>query len=224
MLFLIYDTETSGLPKNMSCPTLEDRSTYPYIVQLSYILYDSSTNVIVKIFNQVIKIPHHVVMTPRSIELHNITHEIMSEKGIPVETALLEFLNDFELADLVVGHNIHFDINMILIEMLRQSHIFDNEWFQLFKNSNKFYCTMKNSIDLCAIKVPYKNNSTKTYNKFPKLNELYNCLFQKNPNPANLHNALNDVIICLVCFCKMYLSIQVVEINPEINQLLNNII
>jgi DNA polymerase III epsilon subunit-like protein len=132
-------------------------------------------------------------------------------------------LNDFEVADIVVGHNIHFDINMILIEMLRQTHIFDNEWFQLFKNSNKFYCTMKNSIDLCAIKVPYKN-STKTYNKFPKLNELYNCLFQKIPNPANLHNALNDVIICLACFCKMYLTIQVDEINTEMKQLLDDII
>ena len=48
MRVLVFDTETTGLPKTkiLNKYMLE---LWPYIVQLSYIIYDIDTNTIVKI-------------------------------------------------------------------------------------------------------------------------------------------------------------------------------
>ena len=217
MRILTFDTETTGLPKiGFKTPKIEDSSNYPYIVQFSYIVFDTETNTIVKIYDNIIKIPPDVVISDRSIELHHITRDIIEDKGINIEQALLEFLTDFNEVDLVVGHNIQFDNNMVIMELHRNSNIFENEIVAEYQFSNKFYCTMKNTIDLCAIKTFYKN-STKTYNKFPKLIELYEFLF--NQTPTKLHNSLNDVVICLRCFCKIYTSIDIVETNETIAQM-----
>lgn len=44
----------------------------------------------------------------------------------------------------------------------------------------------------------------KMYKKFPKLTELYFCLFQSHPE--NLHNALVDTLVCLRCFLKIKMN------------------
>jgi glycosyltransferase involved in cell wall biosynthesis len=46
-----------------------------------------------------------------------------------------------------------------------------------------------------------KISSKLLYKKFPKLVELYQKIF--GVTPKNLHNSLNDVIVCLRCFIKL---------------------
>lgn len=222
MKVVIFDTETTGLPKMSlsKTPQIEDSLKYPHIVQFSYVVFDTSNNTIIKIYDKVIGIPADIEISKESIALHHITREIIDAQGIQIEEALLEFLTDFAEADMVVGHNIQFDNNMVIMELRRNIHIFEEELIAHYQTSDKFYCTMKNSIELCAIKVCYKN-STKTYNKFPKLVELYAFLFRQTP--TKLHNSLNDVIICLRCFCKIYLSIDITETSPDIAQMCNDI-
>jgi DNA polymerase III epsilon subunit-like protein len=217
MKVIVYDTETTGLPKKTNTsPCLENESNYPYIVQLSYIIYDIETNTVVKIYDKVINIPDNIVISEESIKLHGITREIMRENGISIISALETFLNDICAADIIVGHNIEFDKIMVHIEMLRNA--FPN--IDLFTSSTKFYCTMKTTIELCAIKTNYKN-SVKTYNKFPKLVELYTYLFSKTP--TKLHNALNDVALCLQCFCKLMFQTNIYDLNDEIKTLIDNV-
>jgi hypothetical protein len=67
------------------------------------------------------------------------------------------------------------------------------------ERNETYYCTMKNSINLCNI--PIRPNSS--YLKFPKLIELYKKLFEREPT-LDLHNSLNDVYVCLECFYKLY--------------------
>ena len=50
MKILIFDTETSGLPEEKNCSVLSTHK-WPYILQLSYILYDTETNRIIKYVN-----------------------------------------------------------------------------------------------------------------------------------------------------------------------------
>jgi DNA polymerase III epsilon subunit-like protein len=45
------------------------------------------------------------------------------------------------------------------------------------------------------------------YLKYPKLAELHYELFNKTPN--HLHNAFNDVLICLKCFLKLRYDLDV---------------
>jgi DNA polymerase III epsilon subunit-like protein len=222
MLVLVYDTETTGLPKKgiKKAPCLEEEKLYPHIVQLSYILYDISNNEIVKLYDNVIKINSEIHISQESVALHHITREIMDEKGIHIVDALKSFMNDFEKADIVVGHNISFDNNMILIEMIRNIENFEQSIISTFSQSTKFYCTMMNTIDLCAIKTFYKN-SNKSYNKFPKLVELYSHLFQLTP--TKLHNSLNDVVLCLQCFCKIQSGEDISGMNNNIYKMIQDV-
>ena len=88
MKILVFDTETSGLPeKNAS---IYEHSKWPYILQISYILYDmSSNNIIIK--DNYIKIYNSIIISQESYEKHNLTHEILSNKGINIIPALKEF-------------------------------------------------------------------------------------------------------------------------------------
>jgi DNA polymerase III epsilon subunit-like protein len=134
--------------------------------------------------------------------------------------------------DLIVGHNLNFDINMLKIELIReinnQNNITDKRHFsQLLDNlndinqdSSELYCTMQKSIELCNLKT--KNKYGKEYLKFPKLNELHLKLF--NSSPKNLHNSLNDVLICLRCYYMLEHKVDIIEINDEICQLLIDLI
>jgi DNA polymerase III epsilon subunit-like protein len=220
MKIIVYDTETTGLPKKTSKPVcIEEEHNYPHIVQFSYIVYDSETDLLLKIYDNIIKIPEHVVISPESINLHHITREIMTEQGLHISNALGEFLEDCMNSDIIVGHNISFDNTMVKIELLRNMSCFNESSVEMFTKCDKFYCTMKNTIDLCAIKTSYKN-STKTYNKFPKLIELYTHLFAKTP--SKLHNSLNDVVLCLQCFCKLMFKRDICQHNTIIREMVDN--
>lgn len=223
MLVLVYDTETTGLPKKgvSKIPCIEEEKMYPHIVQLSYVIYNIVTNQIVKVYDNVILINKDIHISEESISLHHITREIMIEKGISIVDALNSFMRDFVSVDLIIGHNISFDNKMIHIEMLRNREHFDSSHISEFGLSTKFYCTMLNTVELCAIKTTYKN-SVKTYNKFPKLSELYRHLF--NLTPTKLHNSLNDVMLCLQCFCKIYCDSDISTINNSIFEMIQDII
>ncbi|KAF0237889.1 MAG: DNA polymerase III subunit [Prolixibacteraceae bacterium] len=42
-MYLFFDTETTGLPKNWKAP-VTDLNNWPRLVQLAYLLYDSDGN------------------------------------------------------------------------------------------------------------------------------------------------------------------------------------
>ena len=60
MKVLIFDTETTGLPLERN-PSIYDSSMWPYIVQLSYILYDTSAKKALVAHDWIIKVPSDVV-------------------------------------------------------------------------------------------------------------------------------------------------------------------
>ena len=67
-----------------------------------------------------------------------------------------------------------------------------------------------------------ENKYGKEYLKFPKLNELHMKLF--NSSPRNLHNSLNDVLICFRCYYMIEHKVDIVEINEEIKGILIDLI
>jgi len=67
---------------------------------------------------------------------------------------------------------------------------------------------MKMAKDVCKIKAISKFG--KEYIKFPKLIETHEKLFN-NETPKNLHNALNDILVTLRCFCKLAYNIDLNE-------------
>ena len=218
MRIIVIDTETTGLPLNYDNSIL-DLNNWPHIIQLSYIIYDISSNIIVKKYNKIIKIENHINITDDSIKLHGITREISFKHGITINQALEELNKNLVNIDLIVGHNIHFDKKMILVEGIR-SNIQINFTGYLDKPI-PFYCTMLKSIYLCKIPFPNSKNPNNNRFKYPKLSELINYLFNEQPN--NFHNSWVDVIYTLRAYCKLINNIDILTF-PSINkELLDNI-
>ena len=90
MKVLIFDTETTGLPKERN-PSIYDTQKWPHIIQLSYIVYDNETNDIITVEDDYIHISDDVVIEPDSQKIHNISREMLIDKGISIEQALEKF-------------------------------------------------------------------------------------------------------------------------------------
>jgi DNA polymerase III epsilon subunit-like protein len=225
MFVLVFDTETTGLPKTKVIN--ESTIQYlPHIVQLSYMIYEVDSNKIVKISDNIVKIPENVELSKESIAIHGIDRNKMNEKGRPILEVLREFLIDIDYIDLIIAHNIDFDINMIIIELYRCSMDTNNSRVKeinlpvtvQLQYMNK-YCTMKNSMELCNIK-KFSKTSGKEYVKFPTLSETYHKLFNEKPN--NMHNSLNDIYACFRCFYKLKYKKDLCQENAEFNKLLRD--
>jgi len=237
MKILIFDTETTGLSitRELSYAVLDK---WPYIVQFSYLIYDNETNKVIKIRDHILKLPHSLKMSEENIKIHKITNEMSQKKGIDFEKIIEEVIKDFQYVDLIVAHNLEFDLNLLKVEMMRKimksqllvdsltvpmktrstsknKKMFDSFLTLLITNKN-YVCTMQESVDLCNIK---KTNSMGEYLKFPKLCELHQTLFQTEAK--NLHNSLNDILICFRCFYKLKYGEDIREKNQKIKKMIN---
>ena len=236
MKICVFDTETTGLPKSKIINDLS-LSLWPHVVQFSYIIYDTELKKIIKTVDLIIRIPENINISDEVSDIHGITNFISQSSQYKIEDALIHFSNDYLNygIDLIVGHNLSFDINMLKVELMREiGPIIDTtnkrHFSQLLNSLNNInsespespnlYCTMQKSIELCNLKT--KNRYGKEYLKFPKLNELHMKLF--NSSPRNLHNSLNDVLICLRCYYMLEHKVDIIEIDSEIKSLLSDLI
>ena len=217
MRVLIFDTETTGLPKSRSINP-DSLHLWPHIVQFSYIIYDVTDNDICVIEDNIIRVADDVEISQESAAIHGITNEISKSGGVDLNQVLSGFFGALKNVDMLVGHNISFDINVVVVELLRIIYNQSNTvpvdellsyktYLHMLNNYQNIHCTMQNSIDMCAIKVMSKNG--REYNKFPKLSELHQKLFGSVPN--NLHNSLNDILITLRCYIMITLKMDVLE-------------
>ena len=208
MLVTIFDTETTGLPgsKILSNETL---GLWPHVVQFSYIVYDTDENKMIAVRDFIVKLPPGITISAESTNIHGITFQMTEEKGVEITSILAEFMEWCEKSELIVGHNVEFDYNMVCAEFMRLTCVPDDEYpgtvlykyiyadyLEKFKHFQKFLCTMKTTVDVCQIKAVSRYG--KEYNKFPSLLELHRYLF--GSEPKNLHNSLVDVMVCFRCF------------------------
>jgi DNA polymerase III epsilon subunit-like protein len=187
-------------------------------------VYDLHSNKLLKIKDNIIQVP--ISIPEESVKIHGITDKMSQESGVKLENVLEEFFNDVIKIDYVVGHNISFDINVVKVELKRiMKHSIGNgrkmkriqTYLDLLDNKDKMYCTMRETIQLCAIEKTNKYGYV--YYKFPKLVELYDKLFSEKPN--HLHNSLNDVLVCLRCFMKLKYKKDIVHQNKHIQHLIS---
>ena len=189
---LIFDVETTGLLPTARNPEI------PHIIQFSFVLYDIESNDTKETYNSYVRLPAGVAITPFIAEFTGITQEKIDECGNPLPDVLTEFYRAYELADLIIGHNVRFDISMVaMYSTPEMKHMFDRE--VVAAKNKKVYCTMQESIDVCKIERVSKTG--KIYYKYPKLAELYQHLFGEIPD--NLHDSLVDVLVCLKCFLRL---------------------
>ena len=176
MRLLIFDTETTGLPKNRN--DASEPNNWPHIVSISWVIFDTITNNIVKQKSYIIK-PTYWEIPAESIAIHGITQKHAEDNGVNLGFAITEFMNeDFES---LVAHNIEFDKNVLLNAILWDL----NQPYPIFPIQ---ICTMKLSKDICQLPGKYGY-------KYPKLKELYHYAFGRMPDETRLHGSLYDVLI-----------------------------
>jgi|TARA_B110001469_G_scaffold122154_1_gene132445 DNA polymerase III epsilon subunit-like protein len=215
MKVIIFDTETTGLPKRSKdnkSPSIYDTTSWPYIIQLSYILYDTEKHKIIIDHDHIIKIPNHCDLTEKSVEMHGITRAKSQKEGMNIVDAIELFNICLNAADIVVAHNISFDKQMMLVECIRYKIT------SLFKNKKRdqFFCTMRESVDLCKIPAICKKTQ-ETYFKFPRLSELHQQLF--DVDPQNTHNSFVDILICLRCYIMLTDNVDIFQTCSKFNRL-----
>lgn len=207
-VILVFDTETTGLlPTGLdSC----DIKKYPYITQLSYIVYDTEKQTEIYRFNSYINIDQSIPLSDVVKNLTGVTREKL-DGGMDMLVALKTFYKHYSNSTAIVAHNISFDKQMMLVEMERHREAIQtnhpeclalfNNFFEKSKNI-RHYCTMLKGIDICNIVLTSKFGEGRSYKKKPKLIELYKHLFD-NKEVDGLHNSMMDVLVCLQCYLKM---------------------
>jgi DNA polymerase-3 subunit alpha len=177
-MFLIFDTETTGLPRSYSAP-LTDFDNWPRMVQVAWQLHDAQGNLINS--NSIIIKPEGYTIPFNAVQIHGITNERAIEEGKDLKTVLQQFVDIVNQCQYLCGHNIEFDNNIIGSELLR--------------------CGLENSLAAKPF-IDTKNDQTTEYCaipggrggkfKWPTLTELYTKLF--NASFEEAHNAAFDVL------------------------------
>ena len=127
MKILVFDTETTGLPKRSKRNITEEMilqdpdilKDWPHIIQLSYIVFDTKTNKICYEYDHIVSLAKNVKISQGSIDIHGITRNYSNNNGLPIMRVLEIFDICLSECDIIVAHNLRFDRNMLLVEAYR---------------------------------------------------------------------------------------------------------
>ncbi len=185
-MYLIFDTETTGLPRDFNAP-ITDLENWPRLVQLAWQLHDSDGSLI-EVKNFIVK-PDGFTIPFNAQKIHGISTEMAQEKGISLSEVMDHFSEAVSKCQSIAGHNISFDVNIVGAEYLRLSRKNELE--------NKASIDTKDeSTEFCAIPGGKGGKF-----KWPTLTELHQKLFGEGFDAA--HNAAADVEATARCFLEL---------------------
>ena len=184
-VYLIFDTETTGLPINWKA-SVTNLNNWPRLVQIAWLQYDVSGQLIGD-HSYIIKPKGFTI--PSDVEkIHGISTKRANEQGVELRTVLEEFSRAIDLSSYLIAHNISFDEKVVGAEFIRE-----DIKSRLFKTTRM--CTKELSTDYCRIPGNYGNY------KWPSLFELYHKLF--NEDLGGSHRAQVDAEACARCFFEL---------------------
>ncbi|TVQ02583.1 MAG: DNA polymerase III subunit alpha [Balneolaceae bacterium] len=194
-MYLIFDTETTGLPQNYAAP-LTDFDNWPRCVQLAWQLHDE-TGKLLSSGNHIVK-PDGFTIPYNSEKVHGISTERAHREGIPLIDVMDEFSKDLDRCTFLVGHNLEFDLNIMGSEYLRMGR--ENPLQGKISIDTK-----DESTEFCALP------GGRGKYKWPTLGELHDKLFQIGFEEA--HNAAADVDATARAFLEL---VRIGVINPQL--------
>ena len=186
-MFLIFDTETTGLPKKWKAP-ITDIDNWPRCIQIAWQLHDQYGELLEHsdflIHPEGFNIPYDAE------QIHGISTQLASEKGEDLQIVLQKFNEALEKSSFVVGQNVKFDLNIMGCEFhrlgiptqLNESPVLDT-------------CT-ETTATLCQLPGGRGGKF-----KLPTLTELHEYLF--NVPFSEAHNATADVEATTRCFFEL---------------------
>lgn len=176
MIALFFDTETTGFRSD---------DFTPEIVQIGAILQDTESRRVLAELNVIVGVQNPI--PERVSAIHGITDEIAEKYGVGRDNAQSLFGELAMIADVLVAHNIAFDLDII-----------DGAWpaAAFITKKKQQFCTMLKLTPV--LKLPKNGNafhdSVDSSYKAPKLIEAYRHFFAADFE--NAHDAMADVRAC----------------------------
>jgi DNA polymerase-3 subunit alpha len=183
-MYLIFDTETTGLPKRWDAP-FTDTDNWPRCIQIAWQLHDEMGKLISH-EDYLVK-PDGFNIPYDAEKVHGISTELALEQGNLLSEVLEKFNSALSQTKFIVGQNLGFDINIMGAEFHRLG--FDN---LLTKLPVLDTCT---EVTASLLQLPGGRGGKF---KLPNLTELHQYLFNKPFSEA--HNATADVEATTRCF------------------------
>ena len=186
-MYLIFDTETTGLPKRWDAP-ITDTDNWPRCIQIAWQLHDAMGNCIEH--QDYLVQPDGFNIPYDAEKIHGISTELAQEQGIPLAEVLEKFNEALSKTKFVVGQNVKFDLNIMGAEFVRGDVVNPLQELPVLDT-----CT-EHTASLCQI-------PGGRYGKFklPTLTELHEYLF--NVPFSEAHNATADVEATTRCFFEL---------------------
>lgn len=184
MHFIIFDIETTGLPRSEGLSP-EDDGNYPQIVQIAWISLSMG--------EQDVQIKSYFLnpkkrISPGAQEVHGLTKDFLKTNGTNPQEVFDDFLSDIDVSNsVIISHNIKFDFPILEAELFRLGY------GRPLKNAT-LWCTM------------LAGKKYWGYKKWPKLIELAEFCSTVSPGSidipleSELHNAVYDVDLAMQCF------------------------
>ena len=186
-MYLIFDTETTGLPKDWNAP-ITDVDNWPRCIQIAWQLHDEMGN-LVEHQDYLVK-PDGFDIPYDSERIHGISTDLATEKGVPLKQVLDLFYEALGKAKFIVGQNLGFDIKIMGAEFYRMKYANN-----LAEMSVLDTCT---EVTAELLKLPGGRGGRY---KLPTLTELHQYLFGVPFGEA--HNATADVEATTRCFFEL---------------------
>jgi DNA polymerase-3 subunit alpha len=183
-MYLIFDTETTGVPHNKSAP-ITDLDNWPRLVQLAWQLHDPNGKLLSH-HSYIIK-PDGFDIPFKAEQVHGISTRRAMEEGIDLKDAFVYFITDLKQTKQLVGHNIEFDISIIGAEFIRKS-----------LTTEQFLNIARVDTGLASTEFCQLQGGIGGRLKMPRLTELHEKLFGKPFQDA--HDASYDVAATARCF------------------------
>ncbi len=187
LMYIIFDTETTGLPKDWN-KDYTHVDNWPRCVQIAWQLHDDNGKLI-EAKDFLIK-PDGFDIPLNAEQIHGIATELANKEGVSMQEALEAFNSALQKAKFVVGQNVGFDVNVMGAEFIRANIPTPMHEMPVLDT-----CTEKTA-ELVRIEGGKGGKF-----KLPNLTELHNYLF--GIPFAEAHNATADVEATSRCFFEL---------------------
>ncbi|MBU0940979.1 MAG: DNA polymerase III subunit alpha [Bacteroidetes bacterium] len=186
-MYLIFDTETTGLPKRWDAP-VTDSANWPRCIQIAWQLHDEMGNLI-EHQDYLVK-PDGFNIPYDAERIHGISTELAEAEGITLTEVLEKFNVALGKAKFIVGQNLGFDVN-----------IMGAEFYRMGVDSPMASMPVLDTCTEVTAKLLQLPGGRGGRFKLPTLTELHQFLFNKPFSEA--HNATADVEATTRCFLEL---------------------
>jgi DNA polymerase-3 subunit alpha len=186
-MYIIFDTETTGLPKRYDAP-VSDTSNWPRCIQIAWQLHDNMGRLLEH--EDYLVRPEGFNIPYDAERIHGISTELAQADGVSLAEVLQRFNIALSKAQYIVGQNVGFDVN-----------IMGAEFYRMGVDSPMASMKVLDTCTECTASILQLPGGRGGKFKLPTLTELHQYLF--NVPFSEAHNATADVEATTRCFLEL---------------------